>query len=124
MLGCLLPAIITLASERRLASGLGDTSRHTTLQRACTAIVLIVPHAAVLWADAFPPLASGAIAMAMVTAMKLHSYHLVNRDVRRAREAGNVTLRERIDGVEEPIVYPYNLTFSNLFYFLAAPTLW
>ena len=116
--------LIMLWSERRLASGRIGESGNLRVQEWMIALVLIVPFAVVLAASAFPHIASGAMGMSFVVAMKMFSYHLVNRDLRRVQDSQHGVVREQVQGVESPVVYPENLTVGNLVYFLAAPTLW
>lgn len=86
--------------------------------------LVLIPMAVVLSSPPSP--ASGLILLMMscISWLKMVSYGMANRQFRMDRATG-AEFKERVSDVEakDTVVYPSNLTASNLAYFLAAPTL-
>jgi diacylglycerol O-acyltransferase-1 len=86
--------------------------------------LVAIPMTVVLLSPPSP--ASGLILLMMscITWLKMVSYGMANRQYRMDRASG-VDIKEHVSGVDakDAVIYPNNLTISNLAYFLAAPTL-
>jgi len=114
-----------LLSRKQLSESLGMTLHHVN----CHSILLVLTT--IVWYQIESP-AVGAFLLfyATITWMKLISYACANEDYRLAIKAGDVhameaslSLLSNLEQDEESIVYPQNITISNLYYFWLAPTL-
>jgi diacylglycerol O-acyltransferase-1 len=88
------------------------------------AALVLIPCAVVILSPASPASGLVLLMVSCITWLKMVSYGMANRQYRMDRASGAET-KEQVSGVDagELIVYPNNLTVSNLAYFLAAPTL-
>ena len=125
MAGSLLPCGAMLWSERLCARNgtLWRESANGRLQKLMIALLLGVPSTVILLSKPWPHISSCAMSLSMVLAMKMTSYYLTNRDIRRVQAKTGGKVLEEVEGVATPVTYPDNLTVANLAYFLAAPTL-
>eukprot|EP01127_Copromyxa_protea_P010395 TRINITY_DN2530_c0_g2_i2.p1 TRINITY_DN2530_c0_g2~~TRINITY_DN2530_c0_g2_i2.p1 ORF type:complete len:310 (+),score=19.80 TRINITY_DN2530_c0_g2_i2:70-999(+) len=87
-------------------------------------LCVLIPCTCVYYARIGPVGGAALLALAFVLFMKLISYNLVNRDFRHDYWKGKAVPEAISERCRESLVtYPQNLTFSNLYYFLAAPVL-
>uniref|UniRef100_A0A061SC89 diacylglycerol O-acyltransferase n=1 Tax=Tetraselmis sp. GSL018 TaxID=582737 RepID=A0A061SC89_9CHLO len=97
-------------------------------QTLTTTAMLLLPCWAVVWYEA-PPLAGALLVTASVIYwMKMVSYAHCCNDLRTARRSGEIRPGERgnmegFTAIEDPMLYPENVTAKNLAYFCVAPTL-
>lgn len=97
---------------------------HTIICLLCLVAPLFL---VVVSEDAIAP-SFAATLLTLVIWMKLVSFAHCNHDLRQARLLNEVRSGEResttpIEGADQPLQYPENLTLSNMVYFLCAPTL-
>lgn len=123
MLGSVLPCAAMLWSERLCARGAVGEAANTRVQQLMVAALLGVPPAVIVFTKPWPHISAAAMALSFVLAMKMFSFFLTNRDIRRVQEKTGGKVLEEVEGVAVPVTYPHNLTLKNLAYFLAAPTL-
>lgn len=100
----------------------------TICQGFITLTCLLVPLYFVHISEGAIPPCFAVTMFILVIWMKLVSFAHCNYDLRQARLAGEIRPGEResatpIEGADQPLQYPENLTFGNMLYFLVAPTL-
>ncbi|XP_060681223.1 diacylglycerol O-acyltransferase 1-like [Hemiscyllium ocellatum] len=125
--------IVTLHIERKMAMGVLSERFGLALHTVNLTTILSFPVAVVLSVDSITPV--GAVMALMcytIQFLKLYSYKDVNkwcRELRRAkvktlvRSLSAPGLKENGDAVQSVVVYPGNLTYKDMYYFLFAPTL-
>lgn len=100
----------------------------TICQILITLICLLVPLYFVYISEGAIPPCFAVTMFILVVWMKLVSFAHCNYDLRQARLANEIRPGEResatpIEGADQPLQYPENLTIGNMLYFLIAPTL-
>ncbi|XP_072364075.1 diacylglycerol O-acyltransferase 1-like [Scyliorhinus torazame] len=125
--------IVTLQIERKIATGVLSENSGLALHTVNLIAILSFPVVVVLTVTSITPV--GAVMALMsytIQFLKLYSYKDVNkwsREVRRAkvktlsRSLSAPGLKENGDAVQAVVMYPGNLTYKDMYYFLFAPTL-
>ncbi|XP_048415796.1 diacylglycerol O-acyltransferase 1-like [Stegostoma tigrinum] len=125
--------IVTLHIERKMAVGVLSERFGLVLHTVNLIAILSFPAAVVLTVDSITPV--GAVLALMcytIQFLKLYSYKDVNkwcRELRRAkvktlvRSLSAPGLKENGEAVQSVVMYPGNLTYKDMYYFLFAPTL-
>lgn len=87
-------------------------------------LVLVVPIIVILLNPPYPVSGMMLLLISFLSWMKLVSYTMVHRQLRKDKLEGK-EIKEEILGInpDNIVCYPNNLTFQNLVYFMAAPTL-
>lgn len=122
LLGVFLMA--SFAIEWHLSTKRIDENLGMILHQINTHSSLVIPSALVWQAVDNPLLGSTLLFVSLITWMKLVSYMRANEDYRLSgpTESG-LSLVQNLDLEEEDMMYPQNVTISNLLYFWCAPTL-
>lgn len=123
MFASLLPCALMMLSERLCAANRLAESANSRFHQLAIAAILVAPPTLILATKPWPHFAAAAMTLSFVLGMKMFSYHLVNRDIRRIQAQSHGKVVEHVEGVDAPVTYPDNLSLHNLGYFLLAPTL-
>ncbi|NXO01084.1 DGAT1 acyltransferase, partial [Rhinopomastus cyanomelas] len=131
---CLIIAVnpfllVALALERRLAAGSLSEGLGAALHALNLLAVLCVPAGFVLLLTSITPVGSVfTLVIYTIVFLKLFSFRDVNKWCRERRGANAPppnagTAKPNGDVGHNEVTYPHNLTYSNFYYFLFAPTL-
>jgi diacylglycerol O-acyltransferase-1 len=129
--------LVALATETLAAKGIVKDRLALNIQVCNCTLALLIPTFGVYFSTLHPLAGMLFLGEAVVLWLKLVSYAHANRDLRIARDmgyyqrptegqdaaAGSKFGRSQVENLENPVDYPDNLTVSNLYYFLLAPTL-
>uniref|UniRef100_A0A8V5GWY1 O-acyltransferase n=1 Tax=Melopsittacus undulatus TaxID=13146 RepID=A0A8V5GWY1_MELUD len=117
-------ALVALALERRLATGSMSEATGAFLHALNLITILCFPAGTVLAVSSITPVGSVfALAIYTILFLKLFSFRDVNRWCREAKDQVPEGRNANGDVGMSEVSYPDNLTYSNLYYFLFAPTL-
>lgn len=116
--------LLSFGIEWHLSRKKIDETLGMTLHQINAHSSLVIPILLVWQAVDNPLLGSTLLFVSLITWMKLVSYVRANEDYRLSgpTESG-LSLVQNLDLDEEELVYPQNVTVSNLLYFWCAPTL-
>ena len=111
-----------LLSQKRVNETVGMVLHHVNAHLTLATSMFIA------WHFIHKPTVGAALLIhGTITWMKILSYALANEDYRNRRDVdahkATLALIENLDGDDEDIMYPRNVTLPNIFYFWCAPTL-
>jgi hypothetical protein len=111
---CLYSHVVYLLELIHLHQLIKGDGLHYCLYFISQALLYCVSLRFITWWTLPPMLAGGLCVTLLVCSMKMHSFYATNR---------NLEKKKRISHNKPSHIYPKNVSFSNFFYYMCAPTL-